>query len=248
MQSTRPCSVADCSGHVRALGYCNKHYVRYKRHGDAEYVRPKVTETICSHQGCIEMSAKKLLCNSHYRKQRLYGDPEGAPQKREPKQKQACTLEECESSAASLGLCGKHYTRLRRTGATDLLVTAQPDCSVEGCLLPHRARGYCARHLQRWYKYGTPGPARALRGTRSTGTDGYVMVSVGGRRIAEHRYMMELHLGRRLFADENVHHINGVKDDNRIDNLELWSTYQPSGQRVSDKLRWAREIIERYAD
>ena len=59
--------------------------------------------------------------------------------------------------------------------------------------------------------------------------------------------MMEQYLGRPLLPHENVHHINGVKDDNRIENLELWSKSQPAGQRVLDKIDWAIQLLELYA-
>ncbi|NXY93518.1 HNH endonuclease [Streptomyces sp. BR123] len=104
-------------------------------------------------------------------------------------------------------------------------------------------------HLQRVYKYGEPGPAFPLAadGLPRRGNNGYVLLTIEGRRVAEHRLVMERALGRRLRADENVHHVNGNKGDNRIENLELWSTWQPSGQRVTDKVRWAEELLRQYA-
>ena len=59
-------------------------------------------------------------------------------------------------------------------------------------------------------------------GGKTKRPDGYVMINIGGNnRMLEHRYVLEQKLGRKLKDNEVAHHINGIKHDNRPENLEV---------------------------
>lgn len=64
--------------------------------------------------------------------------------------------------------------------------------------------------------------------------------------ILQHTLVMSEYLKRPLAKGETVHHKNGIRTDNRIENLEVWSSSHPPGQRVEDKIKWCLEFLKFY--
>lgn len=128
-------------------------------------------------------------------------------------------------------------------------------CSIKECPGGVVARGWCGKHWQRWRTHGSTDPSRIARvyGDTYITRAGYVVEYVPGHvqadedgRTLYHRRVMSDIIGRRLESYENVHHKNGNRQDNRPNNLELWISRQPAGQRIQDLVAWAKWILETY--
>lgn len=77
-------------------------------------------------------------------------------------------------------------------------------------------------------------------------SDKWLNSNTKSHKMLEQRLVMSKYLNRPLLKHETVHHKNGNRQDNRLSNLELWSKSQPSGQRVSDKIKWAQKLLKEY--
>lgn len=92
------------------------------------------------------------------------------------------------------------------------------------------------------------------RGGRTVNQDGYVLLrekthpnATKKGLVFEHVKVMSAMIGRPLLPGETVHHLNGVRDDNRPENLELWSSNHPKGQRIVNKIEWCLQFLRQYA-
>lgn len=164
-----------------------------------------------------------------------------------------CQLDDCDIKHYTKGFCRQHGRSMEKYGDPyrGIKKESPTTCLLKGCDRKHQSKGFCDMHYRR-FRADKP----LNDPVRNSGDDfeveyetpeGYVRVRLPQRKQKyKHRMVMEEHLGRALLPHETVHHINGVRNDNRLENLELWSSSQPAGQRVEDKVAWAKDILALY--
>jgi len=182
------------------------------------------------------------------------------------------TCKYCEKPCRGQGMCANHYSvfmRRKKQGKdTDFNKYPKKINGIEKCQYcdkPHRAKGLCKSHYALLKDRKKKGLSEDLniryaspKGSGCITSEGYRMITVDPHpnmynfknttrgTILEHIFVMSNHLGRPLIKGEQVHHINGDRLDNRIENLEIWSICHPKGQRLEDKINWCLEFLKQY--
>ena len=167
--------------------------------------------------------------------------------------------EQCPRPLKAKGLCAGHWYQQRHGKDLTPIQSYSKQCSVAGCFRKHRTKSYCSTHYDHFLAgkslepLGSPREHRAQEGDTRVGQEGYVREKCSGHPhadkygwVRQHTKVMCDFLGRALEPHESVHHKNGIRSDNRLENLELWSTSQPYGQRVEDKYKYCLEFIKTY--
>lgn len=225
-----------------------------------------MSERTCAVDGCDRPWVAREWCGKHYQRWKKYGTTDGNPNRveylidlpfRSRTRSDECLFDGCSDPSRQRGLCYGHYAHLRLHGELRPKQGQTPPriCGFPECGRKHTAHGWCEAHNRQarvnpdaMFPVGN----RPRKGRAATG-NGYILTWAPEHPNArksgwalEHVVVMSAQLGRPLRPDENVHHKNGDRADNRLSNLELWSHWQPKGQRVEDKVAWAVELLRFY--
>jgi len=131
------CKVDGCESVSANSGYCGKHFMRFKRHGDPLKVtkRSYSENSTCETQDCENKPKAKGLCTKHWNLERK-------------KNAGICIVSNCKNSVKAKNLCTTHYDKERSK--------TKPKCSVGNCTKNEHVKGFCNQHYIMWKKHGDP--------------------------------------------------------------------------------------------
>lgn len=166
-----------------------------------------MTRKRCVIDGCEKFIRAKDYCEPHYVEFCEF---------------KVCVFPGCAKALRARGYCYSHYAQLVRNGRVAQIRKGKAEdhqCIFPDCERSQRGRGYCKTHYENLLAGKKLKPIRQMGGGWTQ--NGYRMHKIGGRTIFDHRMVMEKALGRQLLPSETVHHINGNRSDNRLENLQL---------------------------
>lgn len=260
------CSVTGCTKGAKRKGWCDAHYQQQYRYGTTALVGPQPKQCLTCGETFQPKYNRVVYCSDLCRRGEgkcvTCGKPflikKGATGRYCSRD---CWYDSAEDRMIPCPICQTPFKSSSKTCSPECgreyfqrnLPKRENYCAHCGTLLVDKKKNarYCSRSC---FMYARGGLDRDDLERRAT-NHGYIQVKVDGKWVLEHRHVMAQLIGRPLLRTEEVHHVNGDRGDNTVNgplvdfrsgNLELWSTSQPKGQRVADKVEYAVELLKLY--
>lgn len=152
-----------------------------------------------------------------------------------------CRALNCDNAILAGGYCGKHYQRYKKYGNANEPSHWQGrpksgkdyTCGICNKVFYRRiseiqkgSTHYCSRHCAFIGQKGKPKKIKPIEQSNwRINRKGYLETTRQRKRILQHRLIVENHIKRPLIKGEIIHHLNGIKTDNRLENLALCSDH-----------------------
>lgn len=175
----KKCKVDTCNGKASRRGYCNKHGLRFERHGTLE-----LKTRICCVKSCGNPAYDNSLCEDHHV---IF-----VSKSKEVNEEGICCIEDCQRSVLNRKMCGKHSQRMEKTGTTDPRKSKEKcKCSVQDCNKIAKTKGYCQSHYAMFLRKGNT--QRDIKDKQLCSVGGCNRFSHGGGLCSKHYQRMRQH-------------------------------------------------------